>query len=54
MIPGTLRSALIKPNYFKRQHSLSSYLFKAIIQVQNGNGVLKRQVPCPKRMELAC
>ena len=30
------------------------YLPKVTIQVQNGNGVLKRLVPCLKCMELAC
>ena len=34
--------------------SSSFYLLKVIIQVQNGNGVLKRLVPFLKCMELAC
>ena len=36
----------LKPNYFKELSFSSSYLL--------GNGVLNRQVPCLKCMELAC
>ena len=32
--------SMLKPNYFKKQS-------KVIIQFQNGNGVLNREVSCP-------
>ena len=41
----------LKPNYFKKQQKL--VLTFPYLQVQNGNGVLKRLVPCLKCMELA-
>ena len=45
----------LKPNYFKKQHSLSSFLFT----YSNNRGpnwpqVLSRLVPCIQDMELAC
>ena len=36
---------VLKPNYFLKE---------AIIEVQSGNGVLNRLVPCIKCMEIAC
>ena len=46
---------LLKPNYFKKQRSSSSFLLiPKVIQVQNGNGVLNRLFLCLKCIELAC
>ena len=42
--------SLLKPNYLCHHF----YLPKVIIQVQKGNGVLKRVISCIKCMELAC
>ena len=42
----------IKPNYFRKQSSLSSFLLT--IQAQNGHGVLSRLDLFLKSMELAC
>ena len=47
---------VLKPNYFKNQFFFLPYflLLKVIIEVQIGNRVLNRLVPCIKCMELAC
>ena len=44
----------LKPNYFKKQcFFVIIFLLKVIIEVQSGNGVLNRLVPCIKCMELS-
>ena len=58
MVRGSTYSPLlsgIKPNYFKKQcFFVIIFLPKVIIEVQSGNRVLNRLVPCIKCMELAC
>ena len=45
----------LKPNYFKKQcFFVIIFLRKVTIEVQSGNGVLYRLVPCTKCKELAC
>ena len=45
----------LKPNYFKKQNSLSSITYpRLIIQVQNWPGELVRLDPCISDMGLAC
>ena len=45
----------IKPSYFKKQCFFVIFVLpKFIIEVQSGNEVLKRLVPCIWYMELAC